>query len=80
MLTQAPRTIENDTRESAATDRYNARYNNQLFIRATKNRTSWYANELIDAALQECGSPYFCCSPYVSFDQSAREFLAEFSK
>jgi len=64
-------------RGEQANKRYHARFNNDLYRAATKDRTCQYANALIDEAMALCGDPYFKLS-YRNWSAAAEAFLAEF--
>ena len=56
--TQMNITREADEKFQAALDRYNERYENQVYLRATANSTTRQSVALQDEALALCGSPY----------------------
>lgn len=48
-----------ENQEAKAMKKYHSCYNNQTYIDATWDKTSQYANALIDECMALCGSPYY---------------------
>ena len=60
-----------------ASGRYNKRYDNVLYKRATEGKSVAYANALIDEALALCRHPRYAVS-HRKWGSWAERFLAEF--
>ena len=65
------------TTETAALTRYNSRYENALYMVATRGMNSKSANALIDDALAICGHPSYKRSAR-RWNKRAQKFLAQF--
>jgi hypothetical protein len=70
---------EVNTTDLAAMRKYNERYNDDLFKRATKGKSSKYANMLLDDSIALVGSPFFQLTNFRYCDEAC-EFLFEFIK
>lgn len=66
-----------DKRHSEAMSRYNARYNNAVYVRATDGMSCTHQFRLQDDALALCGSPYYSVSR-MRWGEEATAFLALF--
>ncbi len=53
------RTDENDTKEHTAEMLYGDVYDNDLYRAVVDGKSNEYCNDLLDAALARCGSPYY---------------------
>jgi hypothetical protein len=67
------------SQERVAMQRYHARYDNRTFTRATQDKTSAYANALIDEALAICGHPWYGLS-HRHWTPEAVAFLRKFGR
>lgn len=64
--------------EQSAMNKYNNNYDNDLYRKATENKSNKYANALIDEALALCGSPFFKMSNR-KWSPEAENFLNKFA-
>ena len=67
------------TQAREAMQRYHARHNNVAFTRATQDKTSTYANALIDEALAICGHPWYGLT-HRQWSADAVAFLKRFAE
>jgi hypothetical protein len=65
-------------RRRAAYDLYHERYDNNLYVAATRGKSVLYANQVIDAAMALCGHPDYTFPCYRTFCTETLEFLAAF--
>jgi hypothetical protein len=63
----------------AAMQKYNGLYSNKFYLAATAEKTTEYANALIDEAMALCGHPRFKLSNR-RWSDAALAFLAEFTE
>src|SRR5512138_3582414 len=77
MIRNSDSNESNDKLFQEALDKYNARYNNQLYEKAKAGKSNDYAIRLQEHALFLCGSPY--SKPMKRASQEAMDFLGLFS-
>jgi hypothetical protein len=59
--------------------KYHANYDNALYRAATDDKSTEYANQLIDTAMVYCGHPFFSIETVKTYwNETAKAFLAKF--